>query len=482
MTNSALQLLWGVESVLRRQLQAETDPAEGEDLYTTQTTTTTTEEASQSRGRTVLTILYLCVLGLCFVVPVFYYFRLHCFEENARRELELDFTTALEQSEMHREESRAARRKYIEERRARIVQLLGPVRMILKEENFPHLCDAHAPPQTGSFLNLDFESEMYSPVKSDNESATAASEDVFSPYTSDDEDADVEAGHIVANDSKEEEEDNDDESKPERGGVIETKCESEKQEDEEHSSSGEEEVSRKKDPQHNPYGDEDTFFIRIPVPGLPLGGSCLLDPTRMQRMDHRDREMRLAPGLCTICLSNYKVGSDMVWSSNEACDHHFHASCIEKWLMKQREGPLCPCCRRDFIVDPLDLLEEEENTNKSINGEGGNNNNNNANISPTMFSWDPATLDENSVFGPIIVAAPGGGAGHFAFDPTRLEEGLNAPVAAHEAEVDETATADSNQQQPKEDDNLDANEMGAATTATGSMPDSQEDAESAVRV
>lgn len=27
--------------------------------------------------------------------------------------------------------------------------------------------------------------------------------------------------------------------------------------------------------------------------------------------------------------------------------------------MKQREGPLCPCCRRDFVLDPYDLDDEE---------------------------------------------------------------------------------------------------------------------------
>ena len=88
---------------------------------------------NNSQGRTVLTILYLCVLGLCFIIPIIYYFRLHCFEEYARRrEMELDFTTALEQStdQDHRDEARAARRKYIDERRARIVQLFGPVRMV----------------------------------------------------------------------------------------------------------------------------------------------------------------------------------------------------------------------------------------------------------------------------------------------------------------------------------------------------------------
>ena len=99
--------------------------------------------ANHHRGRTVLTVLYLCVLGLCFVVPVFYYFRMHCEERNARRIREIEIagiTQALEQSEnQHREESRAARRKYREERRARIIQLFASVRMVrgktIKKEN-----------------------------------------------------------------------------------------------------------------------------------------------------------------------------------------------------------------------------------------------------------------------------------------------------------------------------------------------------------
>ena len=90
--------------------------------------------STHQRGRTVLTVLYLCVLGLCFVVPVFYYFRMHCEERNNRRMREIEIagiTQALEQSENHhREESRAARRKYREERRARIIQLFSTVRMV----------------------------------------------------------------------------------------------------------------------------------------------------------------------------------------------------------------------------------------------------------------------------------------------------------------------------------------------------------------
>jgi hypothetical protein len=32
----------------------------------------------------------------------------------------------------------------------------------------------------------------------------------------------------------------------------------------------------------------------------------------------------------------------------------------QEWLLNQREGPLCPCCRQDFVVDPYDLEEELE--------------------------------------------------------------------------------------------------------------------------
>ena len=99
-----------------------------------------TEQASfervlqqQNRGRTVLTVLYLCVLGLCFVIPVFYYFRLHYDERGARRMRELEMaglSQAMEHSQQNREETRAARRKYRDERRARILQLFAPVRLV----------------------------------------------------------------------------------------------------------------------------------------------------------------------------------------------------------------------------------------------------------------------------------------------------------------------------------------------------------------
>jgi hypothetical protein len=77
----------------------------------------------------------------------------------------------------------------------------------------------------------------------------------------------------------------------------------------------------------------------------------------------------LAPSTCTICLTTYIVGSEIVWSSNSACDHVFHADCAEQWLARQREGPLCPCCRRDFIVDPYEELEDNDETNIAAGAE-----------------------------------------------------------------------------------------------------------------
>jgi hypothetical protein len=89
--------------------------------------------------------------------------------------------------------------------------------------------------------------------------------------------------------------------------------------------------------------EDGSSMIRVPLPGLYV----------------EKKGTRLVPGVCAICLCDYEVGTDVVWSSNASCEHVFHAECIEAWLMKQREGPLCPCCRRDFVIDPYDCDGEE---------------------------------------------------------------------------------------------------------------------------
>lgn len=92
----------------------------------------------------------------------------------------------------------------------------------------------------------------------------------------------------------------------------------------------------------------DIPFIELPAPGFAHSLEI-----------QNPQETRLVPNGCAICLSDYEVGDNVVWSSNPACEHVFHEDCIEKWLMKLRADPVCPCCRRDFIVDPLDMDEDE---------------------------------------------------------------------------------------------------------------------------
>ena len=96
--------------------------------------------------------------------------------------------------------------------------------------------------------------------------------------------------------------------------------------------------------------DEDQLFIEVPVPGFQLASSSSV----VAQMKNR-----LAPNVCSICLCNYDVGNQVVWSSNQACEHVFHEQCILQWIMKQREGPMCPCCRRDFVLDPYDMEDDE---------------------------------------------------------------------------------------------------------------------------
>lgn len=215
-----------------------------------------------TRGQTVLTFLYLCVLGLCFVTAAVYFCRMQWEEQYLRRLREIEIgaiRSAINQSEAtQREESMAVQRKYIEERRARIRQLFLPVKLNLEYRHF----------------HLDEKTK-----KAEEERAK---------------------GVDVSRD-------------------VETT-------------------------EENAYGDEDSLLIEIPTPGLHLS----LDPNETP-------PTRLISGICTICLCTFDVGADIVWSSNTQCEHAFHEECIEKWLMKQREGPLCPCCRRDFIVDPYDL-------------------------------------------------------------------------------------------------------------------------------
>jgi hypothetical protein len=112
--------------------------------------------------------------------------------------------------------------------------------------------------------------------------------------------------------------------------------------------------------------EEESTFIRIPRPGLELNIDDPIEciPTKVEAR----RKMRTVPGFCTICLCGFHPGSEIVWSSNAECEHVFHRECMEQWLMKLRgsEGPICPCCRRDFVVDPYDFCSSSCNADGTI--------------------------------------------------------------------------------------------------------------------
>lgn len=261
------------------------------------------ENIVNENGRAVLTVLYMAVFCLCFIVPVFYYFRLHWEERRLRRLRALEIAAlvqSLQESEdPNREESLAARRKYREERKAQINQLFTPVRATLTEEHFPHLREENNGTYPTILPSLRLDSDI-------DEEANGTPNSIHA----DEEQKDVETGDVEAPNTK----------------------------------NGNENLKTEMNLPSRESDDDDDLLVEIPEPGL--------------FMNH-ERKLRMVPNVCTICLCNYEIGSDIVWSSNLKCEHAFHLECIEEWLMNQREGPLCPCCRRDFIIDPYDLEGEE---------------------------------------------------------------------------------------------------------------------------
>lgn len=57
------------------------------------------------------------------------------------------------------------------------------------------------------------------------------------------------------------------------------------------------------------------------------------------------------PG-CAICLKDYVDGDRICWSSNPRCSHHFHGDCVEEWLLRNDE---CPLCRELYVTMAVDM-------------------------------------------------------------------------------------------------------------------------------
>jgi hypothetical protein len=125
-----------------------------------------------NKGRIVLTVLYLCVLSFCVIVPVYFYCRMQCEERSNSQVRELEVATIsqamAESQNVHREESRAQRQKYREERRARIIQLFMPVRMVrlsfsgnpptATESSKAHIFLCFSDPKRRSFCGIETKS------------------------------------------------------------------------------------------------------------------------------------------------------------------------------------------------------------------------------------------------------------------------------------------------------------------------------------
>lgn len=148
--------------------------------------------------------------------------------------------------------------------------------------------------------------------------------------------------------------------------------------------------------------EEESILIQIPLPGLVLkhrvehsinkcsteNNPSTFTKTTMCTTTARIGTARLVPGFCTICLSGFTVGSNICWSSNSQCEHCFHCDCIEEWITKQlsssKTNPVCPCCRRDFIVDSHDLSMPLSSPPPPV-------------IIPTNTSTESLSTDQNSV-------------------------------------------------------------------------------------
>ena len=57
-------------------------------------------------------------------------------------------------------------------------------------------------------------------------------------------------------------------------------------------------------------------------------------------------------GTCAVCLTSYRAGDMIVWSSNAECQDVFHESCFMTWA-KRKGNPSCPCCRLRFVKQEL---------------------------------------------------------------------------------------------------------------------------------
>jgi Ring finger domain len=75
--------------------------------------------------------------------------------------------------------------------------------------------------------------------------------------------------------------------------------------------------------------------------------STIDDTSETASSNTRESAWGEEPWICAICLAPYVVGDEICWSRNPECTHVFHHECIEHWLYKHDD---CPVCRAVYIT------------------------------------------------------------------------------------------------------------------------------------
>jgi hypothetical protein len=87
---------------------------------------------------------------------------------------------------------------------------------------------------------------------------------------------------------------------------------------------------------------------------IPISNPLSVDETESIQNNPTSQQLhRLISEPCSVCLTPYELGDDIVWSENPDCIHVFHHSCMLSWLMKRpnrsRQLKPCPNCRQAFL-------------------------------------------------------------------------------------------------------------------------------------
>ena len=83
---------------------------------------------------------------------------------------------------------------------------------------------------------------------------------------------------------------------------------------------------------------------------VPLGTPAKAE--QQQQSKQSTKSLPHAPDIkhlyeCQICSVDFRDNDDIYTSNNPKCNHHFHQSCMEKWLNYQYT---CPVCHEIFAL------------------------------------------------------------------------------------------------------------------------------------